>query len=163
MKLSRRSLLHGTFEIGITLKCIDGAVQVLGGLLLLVFTPASLQSWIHTVFRHVFGLGPHGRLASEILNTALDFAGNARLFAAVYLVSHGVIKIGIVAALWMNKLWAYPLAIFVFTGFIVYQTYRYTFTHSGWLIWLSVFDAAVVLLTWREYQAQKTRPAPEAA
>jgi uncharacterized membrane protein len=163
MRLSRRSLLHGTFEIGITLKCIDGVVQVLSGLLLLLFTPESLQSWIQTAFQHVFGLGPHGRLASELLKTALDFAGSARLFAGVYLISHGVIKIGIVTALWMNKLWAYPLAILVFAGFIVYQAYRYSFTHSGWLIWLSVFDAAVVWLTWREYQAQKpARPAPEA-
>jgi uncharacterized membrane protein len=37
-------------------------------------------------------------------------------------------------------------------AFCVYQVYRYTHTHSEALLWLTVFDVAVVVLTWQEYR-----------
>jgi uncharacterized membrane protein len=55
----------------------------------------------------------------------------------------------------MNKLWAYPLTIFVFAAFCVYQIHRYTHTHSVTLILLTLFDLALIYLTWREYLEQK--------
>ena len=47
------------------------------------------------------------------------------MFAAIYLLSHGVIKVVLVASLFRELLWAYPAAIVVFTLFIVYQLYPY--------------------------------------
>jgi uncharacterized membrane protein len=67
-------------------------------------------------------------------------------------------------ALWFNKLWAYPVTIFVFGAFMAYQVYRYTHTHSFALMMLTVFDAVVVWLTWQEWHEQKKKrrknPAP---
>jgi uncharacterized membrane protein len=61
------------------------------------------------------------------------------------------------ALLWMNELWAYPLAIGVFSAFSVYQVYRFTHTHSITLLLLTVFDLLIVYLTWEEYRVEKSR------
>jgi uncharacterized membrane protein len=61
-----------------------------------------------------------------------------------------------VIALLKNKLWAYPWSLVVLGSFILYQIYRFTFTHSLALIVLTVFDLAVIWLIWREYQIVRT-------
>ncbi len=76
-------------------------------------------------------------------------------FAAAYLVLHGGVKIILVIALWANKLWAYPLAIFAFTAFVFYQVLRFTHTHSLGLFLLTIGDIAIIWLTWMEYLEQK--------
>jgi uncharacterized membrane protein len=84
-----------------------------------------------------------------------------RLFASLYLLSHGVTKIALVAALWMNKLWAYPLTMLIFGGFSVYQMYRYSHTHSVAMLVLTIFDVLLIYLTWvewREQEALRARP-----
>jgi uncharacterized membrane protein len=73
----------------------------------------------------------------------------------MYLLSHGAVKVILVIALWMNALWAYPLTIFVFGGFGAYQMYRYSHTHSIAMLLLTIFDAALICLTWMEWREQK--------
>jgi uncharacterized membrane protein len=70
----------------------------------------------------------------------------------MYLISHGVVKTLLVIALWLDKLWAYPLTIVVFSAFMGYQLHRFTRTHSWTLIALTIFDAVIIYLTWKEYQ-----------
>ena len=68
---------------------------------------------------------------------------------------HGLIKILLVAGLLLGRLWAYPLSLWFLAVFIVYQTYGFLFTHSLWLIALTVVDLIVAFLIWREYQSRK--------
>jgi len=74
---------------------------------------------------------------------------------AIYLLSHGVIKMFAVIALLRKKLWGYPLSIAVFGGFIVYQIYRFTVTGGIGLIVLTIFDLVVIWLIWLEYRVVK--------
>jgi uncharacterized membrane protein len=77
------------------------------------------------------------------------------LFGAAYLLSHGLVKIVLVAALLRNKLWAYPWMIVFLIAFIAYQVYRMTFAPSIGLVALTIFDAFVAWLTYREYRKQR--------
>jgi uncharacterized membrane protein len=77
----------------------------------------------------------------------------------MYLLTHGLVKAALCVLLWMNKLWAYPLAIAVFSAFSVYQVYRYSHTHSTFLLLLTAFDVAIVYLTWEEYAVEKVKRA----
>jgi len=77
------------------------------------------------------------------------------LFAAAYLIVHGLIKLFLVASLLLGRLWAYPLSLWFLAAFIVYQCYRYLHTHSISLVLLTVFDLAVVFLIWREYHSRQ--------
>lgn len=156
MKARTRSILHETFETGITLKGIDGVLEVIGGILIWFITPASLNRIAQVLFQHELPRDPHDFIATHVLHASQNLASGNKLFAALFLLSHGLTKIVLVVALWFNRLWAYPLMIFVFGGFSIYQIYRFTHTHSVWLALLTVFDVVIVCLTWREYQEQKS-------
>jgi uncharacterized membrane protein len=64
----------------------------------------------------------------------------------------------LVIALLLNKLWAYPSMIIILLIFIGYQLYRIVLNPSAGLITLTVFDALIVALTWREYRRQRRTP-----
>ncbi len=73
-------------------------------------------------------------------------------FLALYLLGHGVVKLWLIVGLLRERLWYYPVALVVFALFIVYQLYRFSFTHSVWLLLISVVDVVVIGLTWHEYR-----------
>jgi uncharacterized membrane protein len=77
------------------------------------------------------------------------------LFGAIYLLSHGISKLVLVVLVLRNHLWAYPWLIALLLGFIGYQLYRLTVHASIGLIALTIFDALLVWLTWREYRAKR--------
>jgi uncharacterized membrane protein len=80
------------------------------------------------------------------------FSVSSQHFYAFYLLSHGLVKVALVIGLLRNKLWAYPASLVVLSLFIVYQVYRYSYTHSMGLIVLTVFDVFVMFLIWHEYR-----------
>jgi uncharacterized membrane protein len=60
----------------------------------------------------------------------------------------------LVAALLTNQLWAYPWTIAFLGVFIGYQLYRLSLKPSVGLTALTIFDAVIAWLTWREYRKQ---------
>jgi uncharacterized membrane protein len=83
---------------------------------------------------------------------AQQFSISTQYFTAFYLFSHGVVKLFLIAGLLRERLWYYPLAMIVFAFFIMYQLYRFSFTHSVWLFVITILDMVVIWLTWREYK-----------
>jgi uncharacterized membrane protein len=149
-------VLHDAFEIGIILKGIDGLVEIFGGLLLCVMSPAQINRGLLFLLRHELSEDPRDAVANFLIKAAGHLSVGTQLFGSFYLLSHGVVKAVIVISLWRNKLWAYPVAIIFFLAFIAYQLYRYTYSHSFWLIVLTVLDLFIVVLTWIEYRHMKT-------
>ena len=84
-------------------------------------------------------------------------AANRTAFAAVYLLSHGIAKLVLVVAVLRGELWAYPALIALLGAFIAYQLYRLYYHLTIGLTLLTIFDAFVAWLTWREYQAKRNR------
>jgi uncharacterized membrane protein len=151
-----QDLLDQTFEIGIILKGLDGVLEVIGGLLLLVVSPATIDRVVTSLTQHELSEDPHDFLATHLLKTAHGLTGPAVLFGAVYLLAHGVVKVILVAALLKNQLWAYPWMVTFLAVFIVYQVYRLRLQASVGLAALTIFDAAIAWLTYREYRKQLT-------
>jgi uncharacterized membrane protein len=149
-----RDLLDQTFEVGIILKGLDGLLEVIGGLLLLIVSPATIDRVVTSLTQHELSEDPHDFLASHLLRTARGLTGSAVLFGAVYLLAHGLVKVVLVAALLKNQLWAYPWTIAFLGVFIVYQLYRLSLRPSVGLTALTLFDAAIASLTYREYRKQ---------
>ena len=149
-----RDLLDQTFEVGIILKGLDGVLEVIGGLLLLVVSPATIDRIVTGLTQHELSEDPHDFLATHLLKTAHGLTGSAVLFGAVYLLAHGLVKVVLVAALLKNQLWAYPWTIAFLGVFIVYQLYRLSLKPSVGLTALTIFDAVIAWLTWREYRKQ---------
>ena len=93
-------------------------------------------------------------MATHLLRTAHGLTGSAVLFGAVYLLVHGLVKVILVAALLKNQRWAYPWTIGFLAVFIAYQLYRLSLRPSVGLAALTVFDAGIAWLTYREYRKQ---------
>ncbi len=147
-----RSKLHVAFEVGVILKGLNGLLELVGGALLLAFPPSAIEKFIVGLTNNELSKDPNDVIATHLRQAAHSLSANDQLFAAIYLLSHGVIKALLVYALLRGKLWAYPWAIGVFAAFGVYQIYRYFISQSGWLIALTVLDAIVILLTWFEWR-----------
>ena len=153
--------LDTTFKIGLILKGLDGILEVVGGLLLLFLSPAAIEHIVRMLTAHELSQDPHDLIARHLLHTASHLTTSTTLFGAIYLLSHGVAKIVLVVLVLRDKLWAYPWLIVLLLAFIAYQLYRITFVHfSVGLAALTVFDALLVWLTWREYQAKRAARHP---
>ena len=149
-----RDLLDQTFEVGIILKGLDGVLEVIGGLLLLVLSPATIDRVVTNLTQHELSEDPQDFLATHLLRTAHGLTGSAVFFGAAYLLAHGLLKVILVAALLKNQLWAYPWTIVFLGVFIVYQLYRLSLKASVGLTALTIFDAVIAWLTYREYRKQ---------
>jgi uncharacterized membrane protein len=149
-----RDLLDQTFKVGIILKGLDGVLEVIGGLLLLVVSPVTIDRLVTSLTQHELSEDPHDFVATHLLKSAHGLTGSAVLFGAIYLLAHGVVKVILVAALLKNRLWAYPWMIGFLGVFIVYQLYRLSLQPSLGLTALTIFDAAIAWLTYREYHKQ---------
>jgi len=151
--------LDGVFEVGIIGKGLNGAAELIGGVLLLLVSPDRIHRLIVAVTQGELSEDPRDFVATHLLHTASGLTGHAVLFGATYLLAHGVIKVALVIALLLDKIWAYPWMIVVLLVFIGYQLYRIVLHPTAGLIALTVFDTAIVALTWREYRQQRQRRA----
>jgi uncharacterized membrane protein len=150
--LRGRRLLHALFYIGVIAKGIDGTLEIVGGVLLLFISSTQLQPIARLLTQHELAEDPRDLVANYVLHSIQHLSTGAKLFGAVYLLSHGAIKVGLVTALLRRVRWAYPAAIVAFLLFLVYQIYRYLLSYAAELIALSVLDVFVIVLTWVEYQ-----------
>jgi uncharacterized membrane protein len=149
--------LRQLFVAGILIKGFDGLVEFLGGLVLSIVSAGQIVDLARWATRAELIEDPHDLVATSLLALAEHLSVHAKLFYALYLIAHGVIKLLIVWALLTNRLWAYPLSLAVLGLFAVYQIYSYVLTGSLAMIVLTVFDAVVLWLIWREYQVVRRR------
>lgn len=152
--------LDWVFAVGIVAKGLNGAVEVIGGLLLLILGPRGISNVVVRLTREELSEDPGDFVASHVLHTAGGLTGSAVLFGAIYLLAHGIVKVVLVVALLLDKLWAYPWMIVVLGLFIAYQVYRIALGPSAGLIALTVFDLIIVALTWREYTQRRRHRRP---
>jgi uncharacterized membrane protein len=144
--------IHRIFEISVILKGLHALIEIVGGIFLYVVSADAITSFMIWLAEADLLGDPHDIISNYLLHAAQGFSVGSKNFAAFYLLSHGLIKVVLVAGLLRNKYWAYPSSLIVLGLFILYQVYRYTFTHSIWLIALTVFDLVVMWLIWHEYK-----------
>ena len=130
--------IHQLFVVSVLAKGLHALIEIAGGLALYLFSADAIARWLNEIDRHDW--------------IARHFPVSEQRFYAFYLLSHGLVKIVLVVFLLREKLWAYPASIAVFTLFIAYQLYRFSFTHDIGLILLSIFDLFVIALAIHEYR-----------
>jgi uncharacterized membrane protein len=153
-KARRRELL---FRIGVVFKGLDGVLEIAGGIALWIVRPGMIVRVVGILTQDEIIEDPRDIVANYLRHAVRRFSIGSEHFLALYFLGHGVVKIFVVVALLRNKLWAYPLGMIVFGGYIVYQLYRFTLSGSMGLIALSILDLLVVVLVWLEYRAVKSR------
>jgi uncharacterized membrane protein len=146
--------IHLLFRWSVFLKGIHAIIEIVGGTLFLILAhvPNSLPDLIASFSQEALISDKDDIVSRFLFDVAHQLSVSSELFAGYYLLSHGLVKIILVIALLKNKLWAYPWSLGVLGVFILYQLYRFTFTHALGLILLTIFDLFVMWLIWKEYR-----------
>jgi uncharacterized membrane protein len=148
----RARIVHLLFDISVIAKGIDGVLEIVGGVLLFLISPTQLHHIARILTQHELSEDPHDMVANYLLHSSQGLSSGAMTFGAMYLLWHGVVKVGLVTTLLLKWRSAYPVAILAFLLFLVYQLYRYSHTDAPELLVLSVMDVVVIVLTWLEYK-----------
>lgn len=152
----KNDVFHKSFKIGLLLKGIDSILEIIGGILLIFMNKYRMNRIIVLLTQHELLEDPKDVIANYMIRLGSRFSISSQHFGVLYLMSHGLIKLVLVILLWQKKIWAYFLTIISLILFVFYQVYRYTITHSAWLMALTVFDIIMIILTIIEYKRVKT-------
>jgi uncharacterized membrane protein len=144
--------IHKVFESSILLKGAHAIVECIAGAALALISTSSIFAIVTRITAVEIAKDPRDFVATHLMAWASGLSMDTKGFFAWYLLSHGIIKLGLVVALLRNKPWAYPASLGVLGLFVLYQVYRYTYAPSAGLIVLTIFDLFVLLLIWHEYR-----------
>lgn len=145
------SLMHRTFRVSLFTKMAFGLAEIILGVVVLYVKPDDLAGIL--LWQQNLSNG-HSRLfhLTGFMATALV---TGKLVTAVYLLSHGFPKLLLGLALLRRKIWAYPIAIIILCGFILFQIFLVGYEHSIFMLGLSVIDAFIVLTVLKEFRDHK--------
>jgi uncharacterized membrane protein len=143
-------LVHRAFEIGIGLKAINAILECLAGAPLFAIPASWIATLVVLMTQHELSGDPKDVVANFPLGWAHGFSP-ASSWYAVYLFIHGVVKLGLVVALFKEWMWAHPASLVIFGAFAAYQIYQYTLDPSWGLAILTGIDLVVMWLIWREH------------
>jgi len=151
---------HYAFRVSIILKGIESLLELISGFLLLFINASAIQNFIYNLFAKELAEDPHSFIATTVVHWASQFSSSVEWFLALYFLTHGIIKSGLLVGLWYEKIKLYPVAIGIFVLFIFYQVYKYIMSPSGWLIYLTVLDLIFIglaILEWRHLKEKLIR------
>lgn len=158
LKLSARKFWHDLFEFGILIKGFNGAWETVSGLLVLFLSKATLSSWFSLlIVRNELLEDPHDKFINFLADALQNFSNNTKTFAALYILSHGLLNIFLVIHLRRDKHWAYLVTIGATVMFMLYQIYRISLHHSLILAVITIFDAFFIMLAWHEYKYHRDK------
>lgn len=153
-------VLHWLFEASLAIKGLLCSAETLAGLGLLL-TPNQLVARLVYWLRHYeIADNPDEPMVAWTMRAVEQFPVHVQAFYGWYLLAHGGLKLAMVVMLWARVLWAYPAAMVVLAGFVIYQLSGFLQSGSPFLLILAVFDLFMIGLVWQEYRALKAAMAP---
>jgi uncharacterized membrane protein len=152
MALFSEKNYRAVFHVGLIIKAIDGAIEVILGALLYFLSSVTANALILALTRDELTEQPRDAIWQFIAPNFHNLTPESQLFWAFLLLGHGVVKVFLVTGLLKDKLWAYPVAAVAFGGFVMYQIYDLMYHPSLFITILTLFDIALIFLTLHEYR-----------
>jgi Predicted membrane protein (DUF2127) len=90
-------LLHRIFVLGVVAKGVDGALELFGGLLLLLLSPTAIWGTIFFLVQGELKEDPTDVVANLLMHNAGTVI-QTRIPASAFLIAHGVVKLGLVVS-----------------------------------------------------------------
>ena len=151
-------LFHLAYVVTIAVKGIDGAIETILGLAVLITGPVRFNSFLMMLaapeltehatengFMHLLRNG-----ASQLLGTSIDFV-------VIYLLLHGLLKLGLALVLLTGRgRWVYPVATVILLGFLAFMSWHLAEHWSNWVLVFALFDLVTLLLVLNEWRNEKT-------
>jgi uncharacterized membrane protein len=143
--------LHWLFEASLVIKGLLAFCETLGGIGLLLTPNVTILNFVGWLFGHNLTQTPNEDMAQWVRHLVETFPIEIQHFYALYLLGHGALKFAMVIMLARRILWAYPAAMAILAGFVIYQTTEFVTQGSVILLLLSFFDAFMIALVYREW------------
>lgn len=147
---------HQLFELGILIKGFTGVWYITSGLFFLFINKATLIGWFDALVQNELVEDPSDGFINFLTYALKNISSDAKTFAALYVLAHGLLNIFLVVQLYRKKDWAYLVIIWAMLISMPYQIYRISLHHSVVLAVITIFDAFFIMLTWREYKLSKS-------
>lgn len=144
--------LDQIFHISILLKTLEAVLEVFSGVILFFITPHFINHWGNVLTRGELSEDPNNFIANFLSHSIHHLSSISTTYAAIYLLTHGVVKLVALAAVLKDKFWGYPLLLIVLVIFIIYQTIQLIHQVTLGLLALNIFDVFVVVLTALEWR-----------
>jgi uncharacterized membrane protein len=146
---------HAVYELfkwSVLLKGLISLGEVVVGLLLLIVPSTIILNGVAQLKALAGSGASYGFIAKHLLKEVDAITTGTIIFISIYLLSRGLIKLGLIIGLLKNKLWAYPASLVVLGLFLIYQTYQIVTTHSLSIVAITLFDIVVMYFIWREWR-----------
>ena len=154
-KLCAQRFWHQLFRYGIFVKGFLGIWEIMLGSALLFAGNKMFFTLTMFLSQHELKEDPEDIIVSFLDQASQHILFDAKLFATIYILAHGILNIFLAIQLYRNRYWAYVAAITVMVSFVLYQVYRIGVHHSFVLVAVTLLDIFFIFLTWREYMYQK--------
>jgi len=149
---AKMSAQHTLFDVVVVLKGLNGAIELVGGSALALIPTGAILSWVDYLTRTELSNDPGDVVANALAHWATNFGHGTQMFAAFYLLFHGVAKVTLASLLLMGRKIAYPIAIVFFALFVAYALHRLSL-HWSWVLGaftaLDIFTIAVIAREWQ--------------
>ena len=149
----KEKYIYWIFEYNIIIKTINSVWEILLGVFL--FFDKGIIKTIFLLTENELLEDPRDLIAPFIQRFLSNLTHGTILFISIYLIVQGSIKIFLLFGLWKKKLHFYPISMYLFLITVYYQIYRFTHTHSLFLIFFAMFDLITIMLIQHEYNRIK--------
>ena len=144
------------FQLSMYWRIFYGIIRILVSikLLQLVGMPIAdvLSFYVGDPARH-----PNDHVYALIQNTLQQHSFVVTYFLATYLLFWGAVDIFLSYNLLRDKIWAFPVSLYLIGVFMVYEIVRLTHTHSLLLFTFICIDITIMFLIYREYQRMQAK------
>lgn len=145
------SAQHKLFWAAVSLKFLNGVLELLGGSTMLAIPQTAISAFVHRQFDATLAANPNALVASWLTNWADHIQRHDVVFIALYLIFRGCAKVTLSTLLLMDVAAAYPIAICLFSLIDLWGI-RHLYYHFSWplagLVALDVFVIAVIAREW---------------
>ena len=151
--LKPHGIFHGLFDVVVVLKGLNGLAEISSGAALFLLQGDTIMIWVNWLTQVEVIEDPQDVFAMALRRWAVGFGHDAQIFAGFYLLAHGVVNVILASLLFMEKTWAFPLALALFSILVAFSTYRLSLNWSWILAVFIAFDLLTIWLIAKEWRA----------
>ncbi|MGW2091058.1 DUF2127 domain-containing protein [Promicromonospora sukumoe] len=152
----RRLVVETAFVLGVLVKGLDGLVELVAGTALLVLHQDRILALTRAAVAEELREDPHDLVANLLLHQAAGLDHGAAVAGGLFLLLHGVVKVGVVAALLAGSRRVYPWAVGALSVLLAVQLVQLVLSPGIGVVALVVLDALILALTWHEWRVGRS-------
>ena len=148
MKLNEVFILR----ISILINLVEGLLEIFSSLILFVVNAPFIIKIMEFIFREELAEDSKDFLVQLMLNYANNLSIDTKFFLAIYFLVYGLINFSLAYVLLTKKVKHYFFVEIVLIILVIYQMYKFLYSHSLILLFFMLIDTFIIILVFRDHQ-----------